>query len=174
MLIAPKIAGAARVMLNGTAVGSFKGRITFLFGVTAELFGSMSVAPILMVQQTKAIFGIVIGHHEEWGPQKRYGAHYNLRTLLRFHAAETIIGLFLLLGIVFGVVSLWLVPITASLISATLLSFLSGLGVTKEQTNLFVTPFETDVPSIISLAQKHQVLIAQKEIYPIALQLAAE
>ena len=174
MLIAPKIAGAASVVSNITAVSSFKGRITFLLGVAAELLGSMSVAPILMVQQTKAISGTVIGRREEWGPQKRYGAHYNLFTMLRFHAVETIIGLVLLFGIVSGVVSLWLVPITVSLVGATLLSFVSGLGIRKEQTNLFATPHETDVPPILKLAQKHQFLIAESGTYPAELQLAAE
>ena len=145
-----------------------------MLGFAAELFGSMIIAPILMVQQTKAIVGIVIGRHEKWGPQKRYDAYYNLFTLFRFHAAETIIGLFLLLGIVFGVVSLWLVPITVSLVSATLLSFLSGLGVTKEQTNLFVTPYEIDVPPIVKMAQEHQALIVESGVYPAALQVAAE
>ena len=174
LLIAPKLAGAARILARDRFVKPFKGRMIFTIGTVLELIGSMAIAPILMVQQTKAIIGIIIGKHEVWGPQKRYGARYGIVTVLRFHWIETLLGAVLSMGMIGGVVSLWLLPIAVSLVGAVGLSLLSGYNLRAKTNALFATPFETDVPSIVALAQTHQAKIANTPFHLPPTQMAAE
>jgi membrane glycosyltransferase len=156
LLIAPKAVETLRVVSQANLVQSFKGRLVFVAGAFLELLGSMAIAPVLMVQQTRAIIGIVIGKHESWGPQKRYAAQYDLATVLRFHWMETLIGAVLTVGMISGVASLWLLPIAISLIGAVGLSVLSGWKMSGKIVGLFTTPFESKEPAIVSLARDHQ------------------
>ena len=174
MLIAPKLAGAAGVLIDTAKVAPFQGRANFAKGVVLELLGSMAVAPVLMVQQTKAIVGILTGRHENWDPQKRYGAHYDLRTILRFHIVETALGVVLMAGILTAVVSLWLLPIAISLVGAPVLSLLSAVDLRAGKTKLFFTPFETAVPPIVSAASHHQKQIANNPYQMVVQKVAAE
>jgi membrane glycosyltransferase len=134
----------------------------------------MAIAPILMVQQTKAILGILLSRHESWGPQKRYDARYSLLTVWYFHRIEVAIGVLLSFGIVTGVVSLWLLPIAVSLAGAVVLSALSGICLRSKNFMLFATPYEHDVPAIVSSAQEHQKYIAQNVFHFASSQVAAE
>ncbi|WGI23248.1 glucans biosynthesis glucosyltransferase MdoH [Amylibacter sp. IMCC11727] len=174
MLIAPKLAGAAAVLCDTAKADVFQGRVTFSKGALMELLGSMAVAPVLMVQQTKAIVGILTGRHENWGPQKRYGARYDLRTILRFHVVETVLGAVLMVGILGGAVSLWLLPIAISLVGAPVLSAVSGMNLRGTKTKLFFTPFEAQVPPIISAASHHQKQIANNPYQLVVQKVAAE
>lgn len=174
LLIAPKLAGAARILARDRFVKPFKGRMVFVAGTMLELIGSMAIAPILMVQQTKAIIGIAIGKHEAWGPQKRYGARYGWGTLMRFHWIETAMGVVLAVGMLAGVVSLWLLPIAISLLGAVGLSALSGWSLRSRTGSLFATPFETDVPAIIAQAQDHRRAIEATPFHLPRPNLAAE
>lgn len=134
----------------------------------------MAIAPTLTVQKTKVIIGIVIGKHEAWGPQKRYDARYDLGTIALSHWIETLIGDVLTVGMLWGVLSLWLLLIAASLIGAVGLSLLSSARQSASETVVFPTPFETDEPDIVALAQACQKEIAQTPFHIPPPQMAAE
>jgi membrane glycosyltransferase len=174
MLIAPKFLGFLRVLPRRSFVEPFKGRLNFTIGFLLEVLISMAIAPILMVQQTRAIVDILLGRYESWGPQKRYGARYRMRTVWRFHGIEVALGTLLSIGIVSGVVSLWLLPVAISLSAAAILSTLSGIGLRDKNTALFATPYEYDVPAIVSGAQEHQKHIAQNPFHLASRKVAAE
>ena len=92
---------------------------------------SIAYAPILMIQQTKAVLNAALTRSEPWAPQAREARGYPLRTLIAFHWVETVLGLLLLSGLVAGLISLWLVPIVFSLVLAVPLSALSSVNLAQ-------------------------------------------
>lgn len=126
MLLTPKLVGAGIIALHPKATRVYGGRGAFLTAFLVEIVLSIAYAPILMIQQTRAVIRALLGQSDAWAAQARHAQHYPLRTLIRFHWAETLIGLVLLTGLATGLVSLWLIPIVASLCLAVPLSALSG------------------------------------------------
>ena len=129
ILLAPKIAGATIIGLHPKATKLYGGRVAFLGAFFTELVLSVAYAPVLMIQQTRAVLRAAIGRPAIWQPQNRLNKRYPLGVLLRFHWLETLLGLILVAGLVSGLVSLWLIPIAASLILAVPLSSLSAVPV---------------------------------------------
>lgn len=131
MLLTPKIAGAGIIIATPSATRVFGGRRAFLTAFVVEVALSIAYAPILMIQQTKAVLRAILTRSEPWSPQMRDTTHYPLRTLIAFHWVETVLGLVLLTGLTMGLISLWLVPIVFSLVLSVPLSALSGLNVSR-------------------------------------------
>ncbi|MBV1895003.1 MAG: glucans biosynthesis glucosyltransferase MdoH [Rhodobacteraceae bacterium] len=127
MLLAPKVLGVLALPLKGVRFAEFGGRARFAASFISELFLSIIYAPILMVQQMIAVFRTLLGLQRGWSPQARTGGRYNLGTLIKCHALETVSGAALSAGIVAGVVAPLLLPIAISLVLAIPLSALSGV-----------------------------------------------
>ena len=128
MLLAPKLMAIAAVPLTGARFGEFGGGWRFALSFLSEVLLSVIYAPILMVQQMLAVFRTMFGLQKGWSPQAREGGQYGLSTLLACHALETISGAVLVIGILVGMVSLWLSPIAFSLLCAVPLSAMSGIA----------------------------------------------
>ncbi len=128
MLLAPKVLGAAALPLSGVRYSDFGGTRRFLISFVSEVVLSILYAPILMVQQMIAVFRTTLGLQKGWSPQARDGGSYGLRTLVLCHALETVSGVALSVGILAGLVSVWLAPIAISLALAIPLSALSGVS----------------------------------------------
>lgn len=126
MLLAPKLLALAALPITATRISELGGLGRFAFSFVTEVILAIVYAPILMVQQMIAVFRTVLGIQKGWSPQSRNAGDYGIRTLLICHALETLIGIALWVGIVAGVISIWLVPIAISLILAVPLSWLSG------------------------------------------------
>ncbi|MEM8653429.1 MAG: glucans biosynthesis glucosyltransferase MdoH [Pseudomonadota bacterium] len=125
MLLTPKITSALIIAANGKAVRLFGGRHVFAGAVLTELALSVAYAPIMMIQQTKAVISGLLGHGG-WTPQTRTAQAYPWTTLIKFHWIESLLGALLVLGLSAGLVSWWLIPITVSLAFAVPLSALSA------------------------------------------------
>lgn len=128
MLLTPKLTCAAVIGSNRKAVRLFGGRRAFGAAVLFELALSVAYAPIMMIQQTRAVLRSMLGRGQGWVPQQRNAQAYPLRVLLKFHWVETVTGLLLLAGLIAGLVSWWLLPIMASLVLAVPLSALSAVN----------------------------------------------
>ncbi|WP_209504853.1 MULTISPECIES: glucans biosynthesis glucosyltransferase MdoH [unclassified Ruegeria] len=128
MLLAPKVLGVLALPLSGVRYSEFGGGLKFLTSFLAEVILSILYAPILMVQQMIAVFRTALGIQRGWSPQARDGGSYGLRTLILCHALETVSGIALSVGILSGLVSIWLAPIAVSLALAIPLSALSGVS----------------------------------------------
>ncbi|WP_050603322.1 glucans biosynthesis glucosyltransferase MdoH [Ruegeria sp. 6PALISEP08] len=128
MLLAPKVLGVLALPLSGVHFSDFGGGRKFLTSFLAEVLLSILYAPILMVQQMIAVFRTAFGIQRGWSPQARDGGTYGLRTLILCHALETVSGVALSVGILSGLVSIWLAPIAISLALAIPLSALSGVS----------------------------------------------
>ncbi|WP_299553752.1 glucans biosynthesis glucosyltransferase MdoH [uncultured Tateyamaria sp.] len=129
MLLTPKITSAVVIAANGRAVRLFGGRRVFAGAVLTELALSVAYAPIMMIQQTKAVIGGLIGRGG-WTPQSRTAQAYPWATLIKFHWIESLLGGLLFLGLGTGLVSWWLIPIAFSLAFAVPLSALSAFPLT--------------------------------------------
>ena len=131
LLLTPKIVGAAIIALHPKATRVYGGRRAFLGAFVVEVALSVAYAPVMMIQQTRAVLRTVLGKTQGWTPQQRTAQAYPLRTLIRFHWLETLLGLALLAGLWSGLVSLWLIPIMASLCLAVPLSALSAVPLSE-------------------------------------------
>ena len=129
MLLLPKVLAIAALPLTGSRFADFGGVGRFILSFLSEVLLAILYAPILMVQQMLAVFRTLLDMQKGWAPQARDGGHYSLRTIAFCHALETISGIALWIGILAGVVSVWLLPIAVSLILAIPLSSLSGMAV---------------------------------------------
>ncbi|NNE51156.1 MAG: glucans biosynthesis glucosyltransferase MdoH [Sulfitobacter sp.] len=129
MLLTPKLTGAVAIAATPKAARVYGGHGAFLAAFATEVLLSIAYAPVLMIQQTKAVLRAALTRSESWAPQRRGAEGYPLRTLIAFHWLETGLGLLLLSGLAAGLISLWLVPIIFSLVLAVPLSALSALDV---------------------------------------------
>jgi len=71
MLLAPKMMGAAAATRAGIKMRDMGGFFQFVGSLVAEILLSILYAPIMMVQQTIAVFRTIIGYRESWTPQQR-------------------------------------------------------------------------------------------------------
>jgi len=154
MLLAPKILGAGAIHRSGMVMRDLGGPMQFLASLISEIALSIAYAPILMIQQSIAVIRTTFGMRESWTPQDRKGGSYSLWVMLKFHALETTIGMLLIAGMVQGLVTLWLIPIAASLAAAVPLSALSGVKLDSRRwsTNQLGTPEVINAPAIIRSA----------------------
>ncbi len=143
MLLTPKLAGAGIIAATPKAVRVFGGVRSFLGSFLVEVGLSIAYAPILMIQQTRAVLRALTSDAEAWAPQSRSAQRHSLRVLFAFHWVETVVGLLLLTGLLAGLISLWLVPIMASLVLAVPLSALSGAKLSSR------APFRLDSPNTL-------------------------
>ena len=131
MLLTPKIAGAVIIAASRKTHKLFGGRPAFLAAFAVELVVSIAYAPVMMIQQTVAVGRYFIGIKDKWVPQRRGVSHYAWHVLVKFHCVETVLGALLVFGMAAGLVSLWLLPIAASLVCAVPLSALSAYDLTS-------------------------------------------
>ncbi len=126
MLLAPKLLALFALPLSGARYSDYGGAGRFFLSLASEVLLAILYAPILMVQQVVAVLRSLLGLQKGWAPQARSGGNYDLRQIALCHALESICGTTLAAGMVGGIVSLWLLPITISLCLAIPLSALSG------------------------------------------------
>jgi len=170
MLLTPKIAGAVIIASTPKASRVYGGRFAFFTAFMIEVVLSVAYAPIMMIQQTKAVLRAIFTRSEPWAPQKRDAAQYPLLTLIKFHWIETLLGLLLLTGLLAGLISLWLLPIVFSLVMAVPLSALSALNIAQRAPEglRMDSPNTLREPGIVTRARaarakaKDQILSAEK------------
>ncbi len=163
MLLTPKIAGAAIIAATPRAVRVFGGAQSFLGGFVVEVALSVAYAPILMIQQSKAVVRALITRTEGWAPQAREARRHGWSTLFKFHWVEMLLGLLLLSGLLAGLISLWLVPIVFSLVMAVPLSALSGMVISKRApaTLRLDSPYTLREPAIVKHALRERARLSQ-------------
>ena len=162
MLLTPKIAGAGIIAATPRAARVFGGVGPFLGSFAVEVALSIAYAPIMMIQQSKAVLRTFTTKSEAWAPQSREARHHSWGTLIKFHWVEMVLGLVLLSGLMAGLVSLWLVPIVASLVLAVPLSALSGVQISQNAPATFRldSPYTLREPSIVQRAVQERARLA--------------
>ncbi|WP_424930193.1 glucans biosynthesis glucosyltransferase MdoH [Amaricoccus tamworthensis] len=155
MLLAPKFLGVCSLWLTGVHPRQLGGVGQMILSFITEVSLSIAYAPVMMVQQTIAVVRTLLGVQESWQPQQRAGGRYTLGTLVKFHWLETCLGLLMTAGMIYGVVTLWLIPIGGSLLMAIPLSALSGVNLRDRVWGRMQmsTPEENDEPDVMRMAR---------------------
>ncbi len=157
MLLLPKIVAAALLAASPGVIKLYGGVGRFAATTCVEIALAILYAPILMVQQSRAVLSALWGRAEPWAPQARGAQRHPWPVLLRFHAIETVLGIGMVTGMTTGYLSLWLAPVALSLTIAPLLSRLSSLNVSQMR----FRPFRLDTP--LSLREPRVQLHARAE-----------
>ena len=158
MLLTPKIAGAAIIAARPAATRVFGGHRAFLTAFAVEVALSVAYAPIMMIQQTKAVLRAALTRSEPWAPQRRDARGYPLRTMIAFHWVETVLGALLMAGLFAGLLSLWLMPIALSLVLAVPLSALSGVNISRAPGLRMDSPNTLREPGIVTRARAERAM----------------
>lgn len=156
ILLLPKLVATTMIMSVRRIRRRFGGSRALLGGVLLEVVASVLYAPIMMIQQSMAVARILLGRPVTWAPQRRTAERFALRSLLRFHWIETVLGILLAVGILGGGISVWLSPIAISLAFSVPLSALSGLNISQLRFKYgrLNTPQSLHVPPIWARAQE--------------------
>ena len=156
-----RMSAADLIAARPRATRAFGGYPTFFTAFVVEVALSIAYAPVMMIQQTKAVLRAIFTRSEPWTPQQRSARGYPLLTVVKFHWMETLFGLLLLAGLIAGLVSLWLLPIMASLVLAVPLSALSGVTGTDRLPQGFrmASPHTLREPAIVAQARQARMQI---------------
>ncbi|MEO0632500.1 MAG: glucans biosynthesis glucosyltransferase MdoH [Pseudomonadota bacterium] len=161
VLLLPKLVSVVLIASQRRALRRFGGARVFVPAVLVELALSIAYAPVLMVQQTKAVLRSALRRGIVWTPQQRVARGYPLSTLVRFHWVETILGAALFALLIAGLVSWWLVPIALSLTLAVPLSALSAVRLSRAPIRL-ENPVTLQEPLIVAQARKERSAIRSR------------
>jgi membrane glycosyltransferase len=162
LLFLPKFASVVVLLGNREEAARFGGRWRVAASAVLESLGSMLLAPINMIFNTKFVIFTLLGQGVGWVAQKRAADEdgTDWREAIITHGVSTVF------GVIWGVSSLilipayfaWLSPVLAGLVCSIPLSiFLSkaSFGRRAREIGIFLTPEETDPPAELRLLEQN-------------------
>ncbi|MGJ3230524.1 MAG: glucans biosynthesis glucosyltransferase MdoH [Oceanicaulis sp.] len=147
VVLTPKLLGWLSVMLRPRRLMQYGGPVAFTLSVLVETVLSALYAPVMMLAQANIILDILLGRDAGWRPQRRDDGAIAFTAAWRAHVWHFVTGLVLAgltATIEFGLF-LWTLPVTAGLVLAPLLSWISGmrsLGLALKRVAVLRTPEE--------------------------------
>ena len=129
----------------------------------AELALSVLLAPVMMIQHSKAVLGILFGRGVAWTAQQRDGQTESWTAVAMTYGDITLVGCLWAVAawLVAPELVLWLGPVLAGCMLAIPLAALSGradLGAAMRRRGWFLTPEEwAPPPELVELAAAHAV-----------------
>ncbi|QSR17755.1 glucans biosynthesis glucosyltransferase MdoH [Novosphingobium sp. KA1] len=147
LLFGPKAMGTIWVMADRTRRRAFGGWGGVLRSVALEVPLAILLAPVTMVMQVKALFGLALGIPVHWSTQDRDARRIGVREVLPDLKEHIALGL-LFAATVFidPVTALWLSPLTLGLLASPWLISLTSratTGAQAEQEGFFAVPAPT-------------------------------
>ncbi|WP_373002926.1 glucans biosynthesis glucosyltransferase MdoH [Hyphomonas sp.] len=150
ILFAPKLYG----LIYGLASPRWRrtvGPAKTAMGVVAETLISVLLAPVMMVEQTTAVYRVFTGRDGGWNPQARESNEYTLSDTFRHHAPAIVLGVVLTVSAfaISPIFAAWLAPATIGMLLAATLSYWTGRTKSGEfalRMNLLESPEERDPP----------------------------
>lgn len=143
-LFGPKLMGAAWVLADARRRRLFGGAAALIASVLLEMALSILLAPVTMVNQTKAMIGLLLGVDSEWTAQSRDGEAISVRSILPRTREHLALGAVLAgVSVLDPILGLWLSPVTAGLLAAPWLIALTSrksLGRQARAAGLFAVP----------------------------------
>ena len=151
MLLLPKLLALGLALGTPERRNAMGGAGTMIKSALAEIVFSALLAPILMLKQTAAVIGILLGGCVSWGGQSRDGSAEGWRVAILSYGVPTLIGgsWALLTWLLTPVLLPWLLPVLLGLVLAIPLAQLSGrsdLGLAAARRGWFLVPEEIDPP----------------------------
>ncbi|MEM7025744.1 MAG: hypothetical protein AAF637_24655, partial [Pseudomonadota bacterium] len=151
MLLLPKLMGLAIALGNAERRNGMGGAGIIIRSAMAEMIFSALLAPILMLRQTAAVIGILMGDRVNWSAQARGDANESWRQVARSYGTLSLIGVFWtgLTYLLTPQLLPWLIPVLLGLVLALPLAMLSGssdLGLAAARRGWFLVPEEIRPP----------------------------
>ena len=156
MLIMPKLLACIVMLTHREARKQFGGGFRALAGIIAETFLSGLTAPVMMVFQSSAVGGILLGRDAGWQVQRRADGAVSRKEMLRKYAVPTFLGITMAIS-AYAVslpLLLWMTPVVLGLLLAIPLATLSSSARSSTGPVLFRTPEETSPPSVLLRANE--------------------
>ncbi len=155
VIITPKLLGLAAAFLSPRENWRFGGPIVLTLSFVWELILSILYAPIMMMTQSATVISVLRGSDSGWRPQRRGNGRVPFLELVVAHRWQVAAGLALALTawLVHMDMFLWLLPVTAGLMLAVPLSWLSGMGWIERLGAFFglgLTPEDRRPPEILA------------------------
>jgi membrane glycosyltransferase len=151
MLLLPKLLPLGLALLSSARRRSFGGGLRLVRGALAELVFSVLLAPVLMVEHSRAVLGILSGRGVTWSAQQRDGESESWGAVAASFGSITALGVLWAAAayMVAPDLLLWLSPVFAGLVAAIPLAALSSrpdLGAAARRRGWFLTPEECAPP----------------------------
>jgi membrane glycosyltransferase len=151
MLLLPKLLPLALALAQRARRRAFGGGLRLLRTALAELALSVLLAPVLMIQHSKAVLGVLLGRGVAWTAQQRDGQTESWTAVALSYGDITLLGCLWAAAayLVAPGLMLWLGPVLAGLVLAIPLAVLSGrsdLGAAMRRRGWFLTPEECAPP----------------------------
>jgi membrane glycosyltransferase len=155
-LLAPKVLACLEMLRAGDGA-RFGGAGLAATNVAIESLLSMLVAPLIMLSHTCTLAAVVAGRDSGWVAQAREETGLSLRQTLRLHAADTALGLTLIVTSLMSSMRplLWMTPVIAGLALAIPLASAGAsgqLGRTARRAGVLLAPEERYPPWILARA----------------------
>jgi membrane glycosyltransferase len=152
MLVLPRLFSLILLLVEPVRRAGFGGLARAARNALAELVFSVLLAPILMLRQSRAVIGILLGQGVGWTSQHREGKGESWRAAFSAYVGAT------LLGILWGTAAylhtpgllVWLSPVLVGLVMAIPLAALSSrsdLGLIARRHGWFLVPEEVAPPA---------------------------
>lgn len=118
-LFGPKLMSLTWVLADRERRRQFGGSFAVVRSTALEILLSILFAPVAMVNQTKALAGLLLGISSEWTTQSREAQGITVRQILPHTREHLTLGVALLsVGLLNPVLALWLSPVTLGLLAA--------------------------------------------------------
>lgn len=147
LLFGPKAMGTIWVMADRTRRRAFGGFGGMLRSVALEVPLAILLAPVTMVMQVKALFGLALGIPVHWSTQDRDARRIGVREVLPDLKEHIALGLvFAATAFIDPVTALWLSPLTLGLLASPWLISLTSratTGAQAEAEGFFAVPAPT-------------------------------
>lgn len=147
----PKLLGAAWALRNVEERRRNGGVARVAGGVVVESILSILIAPLLMLAQTSAVLGILMGHDAGWGAQRRIGAGANLLPVMGQHRWHTVWGAALaaICWATSPAVFAWMSPIIGGLLLAAPIALVSARRPARAVAKLLATAHQLCPPALL-------------------------
>jgi len=154
LLILPKFFSLLPYLCTRERAAAFGGRLKISMSVLTEILFSTLIAPILAIERTRFVVGILFGRNVKWQAQQREDMRTSLREALRRHAPDTLLGLAWFALFLFTAPRLlwWFAPVLAGLVLAIPVSAWSSLataGAWAKRHGLWLIPEEITPPQLL-------------------------
>jgi len=176
MLFLPKLLALLLLLKDSRLRRAYGGMLGATLSVILETIFSVLTAPVLMLFQTKFVLAILMRKAVGWPPQQRGDHQTGFAEAVLAHGGHTVIGL------IAGTLSYlhvpaffwWFTPVLLGLglaIPVSMLSSSMALGRGSRQLGLFLTPEETEPPTVLrdledGLSKNESVLPVLRETPP--------
>ena len=147
----PKLLGALWAARNRQQRQQHGGLVRIAGGVLVESVLSTLIAPLLMLTQTKAVAGILMGRDAGWGAQRRSGADSPLPAVLLQHRWHTLWGIAgaAVCWSISPAVFAWMSPIIIGLVLAAPMARLTAAPAGQRLADVLATPEERYPPALL-------------------------